>query len=254
MHFKILQFIGSDNAKHRAQHTGSARATPRQGPAGRRLLKRRLLINFPKRNKQTTVQSLNARLSQPWSWFSRVFVVACSLWCFHVPRCVVVIGVVWCFGMCFLPVHGVVAVLCGVVRLCEPCMCVRDTQRHVLLPCVGSRHVVPLVLSHARRVLHSVMPFTSVGSAGRAIPIGMLAMDMGLRGCTGSQCVTLYTWRFHSLNVGGTPVHALSCVVVWCLFALCLLAGVVAWPCTRPLVVFRGVLVFLWCCVVTACC
>ena len=38
---------------------------PRQGPAGRRLLKRRLLINFPKRNKQTTVQSLNARLSQP---------------------------------------------------------------------------------------------------------------------------------------------------------------------------------------------
>ena len=66
MHFKILQFIGSDNAKHRKQHTGSARATPRQGPAGRRLLKRRLLINFPKRNKQTTVQSLNARLSQPW--------------------------------------------------------------------------------------------------------------------------------------------------------------------------------------------
>ena len=40
---------------------------PRQGPAGRRLLKRRLLINFPKRNKQTTVQSLNARLSQPWT-------------------------------------------------------------------------------------------------------------------------------------------------------------------------------------------
>ena len=65
MHFKILQFIGSDNAKHRTQHTGSARATPRQGPAGRRLLKRRLLINFPKRNKQSTVQSLNARLSQP---------------------------------------------------------------------------------------------------------------------------------------------------------------------------------------------
>ena len=52
-------------AKHRKQHTSSARATPRQGPAGRRLLKRRLLMNFPKRNKQTTVQSLNARLSQP---------------------------------------------------------------------------------------------------------------------------------------------------------------------------------------------
>ena len=65
MHFKILQFIGSDNPKHRTQHTGSARTTPRQGPAGRRLLKRRLLINFPKRNKQTTVQSLSARLSQP---------------------------------------------------------------------------------------------------------------------------------------------------------------------------------------------
>ena len=68
MHFKILQFIGSDNAKHRTQHPGSARATPRQGPAGRRLLKRRLLINFRKRNKQTTVQSLNARLSQPCLW------------------------------------------------------------------------------------------------------------------------------------------------------------------------------------------
>ena len=64
MHFKILQFIGYDTAKHRTQHTGSARATPRQGPAGRRLLKRRLLINFPKRNKQTTVQPLNARLSE----------------------------------------------------------------------------------------------------------------------------------------------------------------------------------------------
>ena len=35
-------------------------------------------------------------------------------------------------------------------------------------------------------MLHSVMPFTSVGSAGRAIPFGMLAMDMESRGCTGS--------------------------------------------------------------------
>ena len=120
------------------------------------------------------------------SQFSHVFVVACSLWCFVVPRCVVEIGVVWCLGMCFVSVHGVVALLCGVVRWCEPCMCVRDTQRHVLLPCVGSRRVVPLVLRHVRRVLHSVMPFTSVGSPGRAIPLGMLAMDMGSRGCTGS--------------------------------------------------------------------
>ena len=120
------------------------------------------------------------------SRFSRFFVVACSLWCFVVPRCVVVIGVVWCLGMCFVSVHGVVALLCGVVRWCEPCMCVRDTQHHVLLPCVGSRSVVPLVLRHVRRVLHSVMPFTSVGSAGRAIPLGMLAMDMGSRGCTSS--------------------------------------------------------------------
>ena len=120
------------------------------------------------------------------SRFSRVFVVECSLWCVVVPRCVVVIGVVWCLGTCFVSVHGVVVLLCGVVRWCEPCMCVRDTQRHVLLPCVGSRRVVPLVLCHVRRVLHSVMPFTSVGSAGRAIPFGMLAMDMGSRGCTGS--------------------------------------------------------------------
>ena len=120
------------------------------------------------------------------SWFSRVSEVACSLWCCVVPCCVVVIGVVWCSGMCFVSLHGVVALLCGVVRLCESFMCVRDTQRHVLLPCVGSRCVVSFVLRHVRRVLHSVMPFTPVGSAGRAIPLGKMAMDMGLRGCTGS--------------------------------------------------------------------
>ena len=43
----------------------SASVAPRQDPAGRRLLKLRLLINFPKRNKQTVVQLLNDRLSQP---------------------------------------------------------------------------------------------------------------------------------------------------------------------------------------------
>ena len=60
---------------------------PRQGPAGRRLLKRRLLINFPKRNKQTTVQSLNARLSQPCVVTidchligSHLFEFVCLLW------------------------------------------------------------------------------------------------------------------------------------------------------------------------------
>ena len=55
------------------------------------------------------------------------------------------------------------------------------------------------VMSCCRMLAHGVLcnwfsamfgvcsiPFTSVGSAGRAIRLGMLAMDMKLRGCTGS--------------------------------------------------------------------
>ena len=66
MVFEIVHFLGPDNGKHRRNHIGSAGVATRQGLAGRRFFKRRLLANFCKRNKQTIVQSLNDGLSHPW--------------------------------------------------------------------------------------------------------------------------------------------------------------------------------------------
>ena len=68
-------------------------------------------------------------------WLSLGFVVACSWRCCVVPCCVVVSGVVWCWGMCGVSVRGLVALLCGVVRLCELFVCVRDIQRYVMSCC-----------------------------------------------------------------------------------------------------------------------
>ena len=61
-------------------------------------------------------------------WFGVVLPWFCGgvlMRCCVVPRCVVVSGSVWCWGMCCVSVRDFVALLCGFVRLCESFVRVR---------------------------------------------------------------------------------------------------------------------------------
>ena len=147
-------------------------------------------------------------------WRARCGVVLCGVVLLRAVLCGVAVCVVSRYAFlfrCCVVLYGCVGRLCVFVHTA---LC------HVLLPCVVQQLGMPLFHRHDRPLLLPVVPFTSVCSAGRGIPLGKLTMDMEVRGCTGSYRFIPYTWRPHSLILWRHP--RVSACMCGCLVFVCL--------------------------------